>query len=145
MKISWFKIQADCKILCEKIASAEEVFEHVVLISRGGLFVGGLVAHLMGFRNIRTIAVKHYNGQEELGEIEELEPIPELEGNVLFIDDLVDSGKTLEFLRAKYGEKLKMKFGALYDKGGGSFRPDFCVEEVDPSEWIDFPWEVQGA
>ena len=59
--------------------------------------------------------------------------------NILVIDDLVDSGKTLELVRSKYP---KAHFATVYAKPQGRPMVDTFITEVSQDTWIFFPWDM---
>jgi len=64
--------------------------------------------------------------------------------SLLLMDDICDSGHTLDDVRCHYGKQgYRVWTAALYSKEGASLIPDFTwrIIPVD-SPWIQFPWEV---
>jgi len=69
-------------------------------------------------------------------------PDPKLIGDgtgVLVIDDLVDTGKTLEVVRAVMP---KAHFATVYAKPKGREMVDTFITEVSQDTWIFFPWDM---
>jgi xanthine phosphoribosyltransferase len=58
---------------------------------------------------------------------------------VLVIDDLVDTGRTLEVVRALYP---KAHFATVYAKPTGRALVDTFITEVSQDTWIYFPWDM---
>ena len=146
MDLSFQTFVLDCTTLASKIKESNQTYDKILCVARGGLFVGGFLAHLIQIRDVSSMAVRHYTGTEMLDEIIEVSapcPCP-MEGKVLLVDDLVDSGGTIAFIANKYRDKIDFDFAVLYDKGGGPIRPDFFVEEIPKDEWVTFPWEISG-
>jgi len=58
---------------------------------------------------------------------------------VLVVDDLVDTGRTLEVVR-----KLlpKAHFVTIYAKPAGRAMADTFITEVSQDTWIFFPWDM---
>jgi hypoxanthine phosphoribosyltransferase len=54
----------------------------------------------------------------------------------LIIDDIADTGATLDFLNKKYSG---ISSACLINKGDP--KCDFWAEQVDSDIWIQFPWE----
>ncbi|MCK4848328.1 MAG: phosphoribosyltransferase, partial [Candidatus Heimdallarchaeota archaeon] len=117
-------------------------------VSRGGLVPARILSDLFLAEKFKvTLAIMQvgfYSGVDKTFK----EPIiyQDLPGHiygrkVLLVDDVADSGVSLEFA-LKY---LKMKkpseimVGCLYHKPWSSLKPDFFVEET--SSWIVFPHE----
>ena len=69
-------------------------------------------------------------------------PDPELMGDgegILVVDDLVDSGRTLELIREMYP---KAHLATVYAKPKGKPMVASYVTEVSQDTWIFFPWDM---
>ena len=73
------------------------------------------------------------------GEIKVLKSVPGDGTGYLIVDDLVDSGKTLELVRSLYP---KAHFATVYAKPHGKPQVDTYVTEVSQDTWIFFPWDM---
>lgn len=141
------KVRTMCKELCTIIKN--DGFEPDLLIglSRGGLQPVGLLAGEKQFnlRNVSTIALTSYSGEKQ-GEINLVMPL-HIEDykkfkSILIVDDLVDSGKTMEYIKNLLQNELPestIKTAVLYYKPCSRIKPDYFVEETEA--WIVFPWE----
>ena len=58
---------------------------------------------------------------------------------VLIVDDLVDTGKTLELVRELYP---RAHFATVYAKPKGKPLVETYVTEVSQDTWIFFPWDM---
>ena len=58
---------------------------------------------------------------------------------ILIVDDLVDTGKTLELVRRLYP---KAHFATVYAKPQGRGMVDTYITEVSQDTWIFFPWDM---
>ena len=88
-------------------------------ITRGGMAPAMIVARELDVRTVDTISVKSYHNQDQ-GEAEVLKsPASDIMGDgtgILIVDDLVDSGKTLELVRRLYPNA---HFATVYAKPHG--------------------------
>lgn len=146
MRLSWCQFHQDCQTLAETVKKADRKYDKMLCVTRGGVFVGGLLAHFLGIRDITTIALKLYEFNKQQSVVEQLSapdlPLPG--SRILVVDDLLDSGRTLAYIKEKWGEEYDLDIAVLYDKGGGELRPDFCASEI-PNVWVWFPWEPRGG
>jgi len=114
----------------------------VVAITRGGMAPAMIVSRELDIRTVDTISVKSYDYRTQ-SEAEILKrPDPELMGRgegILIIDDLVDTGKTLEIVREMYP---KAHFATVYAKPKGRPQVDTFITEVSQDTWIFFPWDM---
>ena len=58
---------------------------------------------------------------------------------MLIIDDLVDSGRTLEIVKEAYPEA---HYATIYAKPKGRPMVDSYITEVSQDTWIFFPWDM---
>lgn len=67
--------------------------------------------------------------------------------NVLFVDDIMDTGKTAQnFLKdcekiIEYHPTFQYKTCSIYYKPRTIIRPDIYMQEVPDDTWVVFPWE----
>ena len=101
-----------------------------------------IIARELNVRVIDTVSVKSYSDQSQ-GDAHVIKaPQAELmrDGTgILVIDDLVDSGKTLELVRKLYP---KAHFATVYAKPKGRAMVDSYITEVSQDTWIFFPWDL---
>ncbi len=101
-----------------------------------------IVSRELDVRVVDTISVKSYNHQERTEAKVTKSPQDALMGDgtgILVVDDLVDSGKTLELVRKLYP---KAHFATVYAKPHGKPQVDTYVTEVSQDTWIFFPWDM---
>lgn len=142
MQLSWGQFHEDCRRLADKIRASGKTYDKMLCITRGGVFVGGLLAQMLDMRNITTIALKLYEFDRQGQVVEQLSspdlPLPG--SSILVVDDLLDSGRTLGFVMEKWSDEYDLDIAVLYDKGGGQHRPAYTGAAI-PDEWVCFPWE----
>lgn len=73
-------------------------------------------------------------------------PQGEIAGKVLLVDDLADSGLTLnavlQELKTDYHEITELRSAVIWTKAASSFTPDYCVDFLPTNPWIHQPFEV---
>ncbi|RED11027.1 xanthine phosphoribosyltransferase [Pontivivens insulae] len=144
--ISWDQIHRDSRALAWRLENdgpgAGGKWKAVVAITRGGMAPAMIVARELDIRTVDTISVKSYSHQDQ-GEAQVLKsPDPELMGDgegILIVDDLVDSGKTLELVRELFP---KAHFATVYAKPKGEPMVDTFITGVSQDTWIFFPWDM---
>ncbi len=143
--VSWDQIHRDARALAWRLDGRgpdEGAWKAVVAVTRGGLVPAMIVARELDVRVIDTISVKSYNHQAQLEARVLKAPQDSLMGDgtgILIVDDLVDSGKTLELVRRLYPQA---HFAAVYAKPQGKPQVDSYVTEVSQDTWIFFPWDM---
>ena len=138
--VSWDQLHRDARALAWRLDGRE--WRAVLAITRGGLVPAMIVARELDIRTIDTISVKSYHKQEQAGLQLLKAPDPELMGDgdgILVIDDLVDSGRTLELVKQMYPTA---HFGTVYAKPKGKPMVQDYVTEVSQDTWIFFPWDM---
>jgi len=145
--VSWDQIHRDARALAWRLdgrgPEADGAWRAVVAITRGGLVPAMIVARELGIRVIDTISVRSYDLERKQGEARITKPAQaDLMGDgtgILIVDDLVDSGKTLELVHRLYP---KAHYAAVYAKPHGKPQVDTYVTEVSQDTWIFFPWDM---
>lgn len=123
--------------------------EVVVAIARGGLLPGGAIAYGLGVKNCGALNVEFYTGVGTVLDAPEVLPpaldLSYLSGRrVLLVDDVADSGRTLDLavkLLDRHGADARS--AVIYSKPTTIIAPDYSWK--DTSLWIDFPWSFQGS
>ena len=140
--VSWDQIHRDARALAwrlQDVAPENGEWRAVVAITRGGMAPAMIAARELDIRTVDTISVKSYDHQDQ-SEAQVLKaPDATLMGDgtgILIIDDLVDSGKTLEVVRKMYP---KAHFATVYAKPKGRPQVDTFITEVSQDTWILFP------
>lgn len=119
----------------------------MLVIARGGLIPGGILAYLTGIKNILSAAVELYDdddGQRRPEPVFHQFPSPALlhRKRVLVVDEVWDSGRTIEAVTRRVREAGGVPTTAvLHFKPGRSevaARPDHFVVEAD--DWVVYPW-----
>ena len=144
--VSWDQIHRDSRALAWRLdkqgPGPEGNWKAVVAITRGGMAPAMIVSRELDIRTVDTISVKSYDNQTQTSASVLKSPDAELMGDgtgILVIDDLVDSGKTLELVRALYPNA---HFATVYAKPKGEPMVDTFITGVSQDTWIFFPWDM---
>ncbi|MGC8975856.1 MAG: phosphoribosyltransferase [Thermoprotei archaeon] len=142
--LTWKKIyEASLKLALEIVREGLEV-DLIVGILRGGYIVARILSDLLGTDNIGVVEVKFYKGIEERAERPIItQPLTaDVRGkNVLIVDDVVDSGRTLEIVteQVRLRGARSVRTAVLFYKPRSIIKPDFFAQETN--DWVVFPWE----
>ncbi len=143
--ISWDQIHRDSRALAwrlEKMAPDGGNWKAVVAITRGGMAPAMIIARELDIRTVDTISIKSYDHQAQSEAVVLKAPDAEIIGDgagILIIDDLVDTGKTLEVVKSRYPEA---HIATVYAKPMGRPMVDTFITEVSQDTWIFFPWDM---
>jgi len=112
--ISWEEVETLVNILYENILESGEDFDTIWGLPRGGLIPAVMLSHKTGI-------------PYKLGY-----------GNALVVDDICDSGKTLQ--------QLEYKTAVLHYKPHTSIiEPTFYACKFESDDWIVYPWENKDS
>ncbi|MFT4210922.1 MAG: phosphoribosyltransferase [Microbacterium sp.] len=123
--------------------------EVVVAIARGGLLPAGAIAYGLGIKNCGALNVEFYTGIGTVLDAPAVLP-PELDmtyldgRRVLLVDDVADSGRTLDLaVRLLTDQGAEVRSAVVYTKPTTIIQPDYSWK--DTALWIDFPWSWRGT
>ena len=143
--VSWDQIHRDSRALAWRLdgrGPEEGGWKAVVAITRGGMIPAMIVSRELDIRVVDTISVRSYAHQSQTEARVTKSPQEDLMGDgtgILVIDDLVDTGRTLELVRRLYP---KAHFATVYAKPSGRPMVDSYITEVSQDTWIFFPWDM---
>jgi xanthine phosphoribosyltransferase len=148
--VSWDQIHRDARALAWRLDGKGPdggAWRAVVGITRGGLVPAMIVSRELDIRVVDTISVRSYHSgggaaDQRSEAVVTKSPQADLMGDgtgILIVDDLVDSGKTLELVRKLYP---KAHFATVYAKPKGKPMVDSYITEVSQDTWIFFPWDM---
>lgn len=147
--LTWQGFGLATRALSRNIAASGFAPEVVVAIARGGLLPAGAIAYGLGVKNCGAINVEFYTGIGTVRDRPEVLP-PELDMSyldgrrVLLIDDVADSGRTLDLaVRLLRDRGADIRSAVIYTKPTTIVQPDWSWKQT--ALWIDFPWSAAGT
>lgn len=136
--ITWEEFHQDVKLLAQKLKSIDN-FSRIVAVSRGGLIPAGIVAYELGIRNCDAVCIASYDNETKRDDqdVKFGSILPNIDAHTVIIDDLADSGRTLQILRGQYPQAT---LACIYAKPKGQ---EFCDIYAEPltDSWVVFPWD----
>jgi len=143
--VSWSDIQNEAAKLSHKL-KGKRAWKGIIAVTRGGLIPATTLAREMDIYVIETIGTVGYDPRDldkkPLPTITLVKEAPSYVGDGdgwLVVDDLVDSGRTLRFLRQILP---KAYYATIYAKPDGEDAVDEFVSRIDQNVWVYFPWEI---
>jgi xanthine phosphoribosyltransferase len=142
--VSWDDVHRDARALVRKLMALGP-WEGIIALTRGGLVPAAIVAREMEIRIIDTLCIATYDEQK----LDAVKVLKSPESAVasqgegwLLIDDLVDTGTTLQAAR-----KLlpKAHFATVYGKPKGLPLVDTFIHQVPQEQWVYFPWDLSPS
>ena len=120
----------------------------LVPISRGGLIPGRLLSELYNVSTIYPIRVQFYKKEFITAEQPRVDFFPHVihQRNVLIIDDIMDSGKSIQAVLKTLNSLVmnkpkRMLVASLLVRKTCKEMPSFYGKIVEGNEWCIFPWE----
>jgi hypothetical protein len=125
-------------------------FNQIVCIARGGLRVGDTLSRIFNLP-LAIISTQSYGGESgsERGALTVAQHMtmttPALGDRVLLVDDLVDSGVTLDVVKRHLTDThpaiQDIRTAVLWYKACSASAPDYFVHYLPDSPWIHQPFE----
>jgi hypoxanthine phosphoribosyltransferase len=149
--ISWSKYYQQIEKLAVIIDQSGWPFNQILCLARGGLRVGDILSRIYR-QPLAILATSSYGGTQgqehhSLTISHELTmATPQLGKRVLLVDDLVDSGMTLDrtlvWLKHKYGAEIEeVHTAVLWYKACSIVQPTYYVDYLAENPWIHQPFE----
>jgi xanthine phosphoribosyltransferase len=138
---SYDDFREDTNLLLKLINTLD--IDAIVGISRGGLTLAHCISEGLDIRDVQSLQTELYDDTQKRDKIT-------LHNNcvfnnvkkVLIVDDISDSGDTLQVvmneLKSKY-KNVEFKSATLFYKKTSIYEPDFWINET--TKWIEFFWE----
>ncbi|RBA24126.1 phosphoribosyltransferase [Herminiimonas fonticola] len=125
-------------------------FDQILCLARGGLRPGDVFSRIFDVP-LAILSTSSY--REDVGMTQGMLDIAKhititngsLSGRILLIDDLVDSGVTLEKIQSHLSEQFpdvtEVKSAVIWYKACSSVKPDYYLEYLPHNPWIHQPFE----
>ncbi|MGL5080732.1 MAG: phosphoribosyltransferase [Microcoleaceae cyanobacterium] len=149
--VSWSDYHQLIEALAAKLYRSQWKFNQIVCIARGGLRIGDILSRIYD-QPLAILSSASYGGTE--GRVRGAVKLAQnltmttetLGSHVLLVDDLVDSGISLEqcllWLKTQYAQDIQeIKTAVLWYKSCSVFAPDYYVNYLSDSPWIHQPFE----
>jgi len=151
LEVGWDEYNALIERLALIVHESGYGFDQIICIARGGLRVGDVLSRIYG-QPLAILSTHSYTaeGGTVRGELVIAEHMtmtkPRLGGRVLLVDDMVDSGHTLEAvykeLPRRFPHIVALRTAVLWWKACSVFKPDYWVQHLPDNPWIHQPFEV---
>ncbi|MFM7442224.1 MAG: phosphoribosyltransferase [Snowella sp.] len=150
--VSWEQYHQQIERLASTVYQSGWQFNQIVCLAKGGLRVGDIFSRLF-HQPLAILSAAAYGGEDNrrCGEVifsKHLSMTAESLGNrVLLVDDLVDSGitldKAIDWLREYHAEEIeKIRTAVIWYKACSRLKPDYYLEYLPDNPWIHQPFEI---
>lgn len=146
--ITWQEVNRSLRAAADIFKSEGVKPKAIVGISRGGLIPAVILSHLLDVPRVEFVRISTYEGKKKLREAkvtDQSEGFAELVGSglgkdVVIVDDIVDSGDTIQLLSRALPHAL---VAVLVAKEGKQDLCNIASTICPPSCWVVFPWETE--
>ena len=149
--VTWDQYHGLIEKLALQVHQSGWQFNQIICIARGGLRVGDVISRIYDLP-LAILSTSSYTEKAGTirGELMIAEQMTMASGRlgdrVLLVDDLVDSGVTLEAvtrtLPQRYPQITALRTAVLWYKACSVFKPDYFIEYLPENPWIHQPFEV---
>ncbi|MEX0895958.1 MAG: phosphoribosyltransferase [Patescibacteria group bacterium] len=141
--LTWDDVMSSAIALARRIVEHNGEYDRLITLGKGGWPLARILADLLQLPDAASLGISFYDGLErkEAPMLSQELPASISGQKVILVDDVVDSGDSIEFAR-KYLVDLgvkKVDTASLYYKPRSSYKPDFFAEST--TAWIIFPHE----
>ncbi len=136
--------------LAIKIHQSGWEFDNILCLARGGMRPGDILSRIFD-KPLAIMSTSSYRAgsgtvQGHLDIAHYITtPKGEIAGRVLLVDDLADSGHTLQkvvdLLRTNYKPITELRTAVIWTKGLSKFNSDYSVDFLPTNPWIHQPFE----
>ncbi len=148
--VSWDEYHRLIERLGLAVYESGWTFDRILCLARGGLRVGDQLSRIFDvpLAILSTSSYREAAGTTQ-GRLDIAQYITmadgQLSGRVLLVDDLVDSGITLEkvgqHICSGYIDVTEVRSAVLWYKACSKLKPDYYVEYLETNPWIHQPFE----
>jgi hypoxanthine phosphoribosyltransferase len=144
---NWHDIYNILLELARTIKQNQILPEIIVGVSRGGWLPARILSDLLDIPQLTSIRIEFYSEINQPNRepiITQPVPLPLHNKRVLLVDDITDSGKSLQLAKIELGKTAdKIYTLTLYHKPWSCLTPDFYF--IETSKWVIFPWEYHES
>lgn len=125
LHLTWDRIEMLVDIILRDMKAKKLKVEYIGAVPRGGFIPAVMMAHKLGINDVSPYF-----------------DLVAAEGTVLVVDDIADSGRTLELVKEAFRETPNQLYIAtLIVNDNAKPRPDFEGVKGTGYYWHVFPWE----
>lgn len=148
--VTWDQYHKLIEELALQVFESGWQFDRILCLARGGVRVGDVLARIFDvpLGILATSSYREAAGTRQ-GSLDIAQFITitrgTMEGRVLLVDDMVDTGHTFqrvrEHLREQFPAITDLKTAVLWWKGHARVEPDFYMAKLPTNPWIHQPFE----
>jgi hypothetical protein len=148
--VSYDEYHNQIEKLAIRVHQSGWAFDTILCLARGGMRPGDVLSRIFE-KPLAIISTSSYRadagktqGQLDIAKFITT-PSGELAGRVLLVDDLADTGHTLQgvikMLQKNYPAITELRTAVLWTKQCSSFAADYSVDQLATNPWVHQPFE----
>lgn len=146
--VSWSEVEGLCRRLAGMVSSSGYQPDVVVAISRGGYVPARLICDYLDIMALTSIRTEHYlAGSVKQARVKIRDPLcADIQGlRVLLVDDVNDSGDTLEVARdyLQGFHPREIRTAVMHRKTVTHYSEDYYAKRIIKWRWLIYPWAVK--
>lgn len=131
----------------KQITESSDSFDMILGISRGGFPPARMICDFLNIETLTSLQISHYaSGGVEKDKVDVTDPLNiEIEGkNILIVDDVNDSGKTLNaaYEHVDSLNPASVKTAVLHEKKSTSYHADYTGMDLSEWKWLIYQWAL---
>jgi uncharacterized protein len=148
--ITWAQYDDLIEQLAVQVQQSGFQFDQILCLARGGMRIGDVLSRVfkIPLAILATSSYRDAKGTAQ-GALNIAQQITStagpLSGNILLVDDLVDSGVTFSSVRDHLLHSFPLvtliKTAVLWQKAASAVKPDYVVVALETNPWIHQPFE----
>jgi hypothetical protein len=148
--VTWAQYDDLVEQLAVQVQRSGFQFDQILCLARGGMRIGDVLSRVFNvpLAILATSSYRSIQGTEQ-GALYIAQQVTSaagpLSGNILLVDDLVDSGVTFasvcEHLLVAFPLIKALKTAVLWQKASSTVKPDYVVTVLSTNPWIHQPFE----
>ena len=145
--VSWSRFAHLCGILYRRIHASGWRPDMIIAIARGGYAAARVLADYFDIMDLTSLKIEHYRGPDKMPSAVVRYPLAADidDRQVLVVDDVSDSGESLEAALAHLAQKGRpsgLRTAVLHHKHTARLRPDYYAQRVLKWRWITYSWAL---
>lgn len=145
---SWNKVLCDVYELVRKVKDSNYMPDYIITFYRNGMLPALIFAYQFKIKDFLLLK-RHRDSSSFLEEaywedLTHFVKMPFGSKNILILDDIYDTGKTIEEVRKRI-EIFHPKIAVIDCKEDKLNKVDYYINIVRKDVWIHYPWEIKNV
>ena len=136
---TWDDFWQYCEVITQTIIQTDKPYSQIVTIARGGFYLGDYISRRLQIP-LAVIVANSYTYNNEQGKLSfgDLSYIKPLEGNILLVDDLLDTGETMKQVKQQLENnwEISIDTAVIWQKSQSQYQANYYYSVTPKDYWI---------